>query len=67
MSTTEELILRELQALRTEQAALTRLVAPLVTRKMSRSAQAKAAGVSPSTLWRREKSAQRKLRVEGLA
>lgn len=59
-------ILGELRHLRAEQAAFRELLAPLVTRKLSRKAQAKAAGCSASTLWRREKAIQRKLRMQGI-
>lgn len=59
-------ILGELRHLRAEQAAFRELLAPLVTRKLSRKAQAKAAGCSVRTLSRREKAAARKLTMQGI-
>lgn len=67
MSAAETEILREVRAIRAEQAKMLSLVAPLLTRKISRTEQAAQAGVSTTTLWRREKAAQRKLMLEGLA
>jgi hypothetical protein len=62
----ESAILSELRQLRAEQAAFRALLAPLMTRKTSRAKQANQAGCSKSTLWRREKAAQRKLKLAGI-
>lgn len=48
----------EVHALRSENMALHCLVAPLATRKMSRTAQAKAAGCSVGTLQNRERKSR---------
>ena len=65
MAATSDDILTELRALRAEQAEFRRLIAPVLTRKGGRAAQAKAAGVHPSTLWRRERAARAKLALQG--
>ena len=59
-------ILSELRHLRAEHKALMAIIAPLITRKESRTAQAKKAGCSTTTIWRREKAAARKLRIKGI-
>ncbi len=59
-------ILSELRHLRAEYKALMAIIAPLVTRKESRATQAKKAGCCTTTVWRREKSAERKLRIQGI-
>lgn len=59
-------ILAELRALRAEQAELLRIVAPLVTRKLSRAAQAKRAGCSVRTLQLRERKARAQIALSRL-
>lgn len=55
------LVLREVRTLRAEFAELRAIMAPLACRQLSRAAQAKKAGVSRSTIYRREKRAGAKL------
>lgn len=45
---------------------LVSMVLPLAVRQKSRAQQARAAGVSVTTLWRRERRLAAKLRVEGV-
>lgn len=57
-------ILDEVRALRREVGNLLAIVGPLATRQLSRAAQAKKAGVHPTTLWRRERRARALLTLQ---
>jgi len=52
-----EQLLHEFRLLAAKVERFTQIVAPLATRRLSRAQQARAAGVHPSTLWRRERRA----------
>lgn len=59
-------IVAEIKQLRAEQTKFYALIAPLVTRKESRKAQAKKAGCSTRTINRREKKASIRLNLAGI-
>jgi hypothetical protein len=65
--TSSDEILREVRALRADVARFIAIVAPLAVRQLSRAAQARKAGVHPSTLWRRERRAKAKLVLRGIS
>jgi hypothetical protein len=49
-----------------DMALITRLVLPLCTRQLSRTEQARLAGVSPATITRREQRTARRLLAAGI-